>query len=60
MSVETAEAAETGSEAGGEDMAGAAGGGAEAAGTAAAAASADFSLVSGDAEAPPEAVGVAV
>lgn len=62
MSVETAEGAETGSEAGGADMAaaGAAGGGAEAAGAAAAAASADFPLVSGASEAPPEAAGVAV
>lgn len=59
MSVETAEGAETGSEAGGAAMAvaGAAGGGAEAAG---AAASTDFPLVSGASEAPPQAAGVAV
>lgn len=64
MSVETAaEGAEIGREAGGADVAaavGAAGGGAEAAGAAAAAASADFPLVSGASEAPPEAAGVAV
>lgn len=59
MSVETAEGAETGSEAGGAAtaVAGAAGGGAEAAG---AAASADLPLVSGASEAPPEVAGVAV
>lgn len=61
MSVETAAGAEIGSEAGGAAAAaGAAGGGAEAAGAAAAAASADFPLVSGALEAPPEAAGVAV